>query len=125
MSSYIDHVVLRSQGAGGGVAAGEGLPEERGPRGGEGRRGPPAVREGEHGRGSLPPQAGPADVRRVQRAEGRALRLLLLLLRPVRRRVRGQGRRPHARRRRAMGVSVVHAQIVTKFCGHNHQGGTI
>jgi hypothetical protein len=53
-----------------------------------------------------------------------ALDLRLLLLRPVRRRrVRGQGRRPHARRRRAMGVSVpcMHAQIVMT----NHQGGTI
>jgi hypothetical protein len=67
------NAAARAQGAGGGVAAGESVPEERVPRGGggeedqagraAGRRRP--VREGEHGRGAIPPEGGPADLRRL------------------------------------------------------------
>jgi hypothetical protein len=115
-----------AQGSAGGMAAGEVVQEELLPAagggqeqaggspggGGPGRR--RVVREGEHGRRPLPQEGGPQDVQGLPRAAGGAGGHVPLLLRRrrrarrqplrLRRHLRGQGRRPHARRRRALRV---------------------
>uniref|UniRef100_A0A453JRK9 Auxin-responsive protein n=1 Tax=Aegilops tauschii subsp. strangulata TaxID=200361 RepID=A0A453JRK9_AEGTS len=73
-------------------------------------RGRITVREGEHGRSPLPEEDRPQDVQGLPRAQGGPGGHVPRLLRrrrqrePVglRRDLRGQGRRPHARRRRAL-----------------------
>uniref|UniRef100_J3NER5 Uncharacterized protein n=1 Tax=Oryza brachyantha TaxID=4533 RepID=J3NER5_ORYBR len=131
------HGVL--QGSGGGMAAGEVVQEELPPderqeqasgggaaaaaEGGGRRR---AVREGEHGRGAVPEEDRPQDVQGLPRAEGGPRGHVPLLLRRRRRRrlpvglrrhLRRQGRRPHARRRRAIRDVHKHLQEVEDYEG--------
>jgi hypothetical protein len=107
------------QGSGGGVAAGEVVQEELHPAeagqqeqagaGGGVRHGRcwSCVREGEHGRRPVPAEGGPQHVPGLPRAPGGHVPPRLLRRWPLGlgRHLRGQGRRPHALRRRALRVS--------------------